>query len=281
MQNLPIYLYPNTIDVILDMYASTKGINQVMYQRDLKIQKGIKNLIQVQFKNSDQKKVTISNTQTFVFSMFDAINQRLIIEKSLQVLDTGTTSTVTTRGLALLTIDESDTLDLDRTSYKYSVKMLGTDGSYTPTYSNTYYNVSGTLHLQNDVMPVLKDSTSVVNFESVWNDSTQLYEYSTGNLYASPEFNGNNALHTLAIYMSRFKGTVYVEGTLDNNPGANNNYSVLSTLQYNIFTGIDYANFNGVYSYVRLRYVPARNPIGGDNRDTTYAGTVDKILYRS
>jgi hypothetical protein len=278
MQNLPIYLYPNTLDVILDMYASTKGINQVMYQRDLKVQKGIKNLIQVQFKNSDQKRVTISNTQTFVFSMFDAINRRLIIEKSLEVLDTGT---VTTRGLALLTIDESDTLDLDRTSYKYSVKMLDTDGSYTPTYSNTYYNVSGTLHLQNDVMPALKDSTSVVNFESVWNDSTQLYEYSTGNMYASPEFNGNNALHTLAIYMSRFKGTVYIEGTLDNNPGANNNYSVLTTLEYNGFSGINYTNFNGVYSYVRLRYVPAKNPIGGDNRDTAYAGTVDKILYRS
>jgi len=278
MQNLPIYLYPNTLDVILDMDASTKGINQVMYQRDLKIQKGIKNLIQVQFKNSDQKRIPISNTQTFVFSMFDAIDQRLIIEKPLEVLDTGT---VTTRGLALLTINESDTLDLDRTSYKYSVKLLGTDGSYVPTYSNTYYSVSGTLHLQNDVMPVLKDSTSVVSFESVWNDATRLYEFSTGNMYASPEFNGNNALHTLAIYMSRFKGTVYVEGTLDNDPNANNNYSILTTLEYNGFTGIDYTNFNGVYSYIRLRYVPAQAPTGGDNRNTAYSGTIDKILYRS
>ena len=143
MQNLPIYLYPNTLAVILDLDATTRGVNQVMYQRDLKIQKGIKNQVRVQFKNSDQKKVTIHNTQTFVFSMFDAINQRLIVEKELDVLDLGTTAT---RGLALLTLNESDTLDLDRTSYQYSVKLLDTDGSYTPAYSNTYYGMAGTLH---------------------------------------------------------------------------------------------------------------------------------------
>ena len=79
MQILPIYLYPNTLAVILDLDATTRGVNQVMYQRDLKIQKGIKNQVRVQFKNSDQKKVRIYNTQTFVFSMFDAINQRLIV----------------------------------------------------------------------------------------------------------------------------------------------------------------------------------------------------------
>ena len=77
MQNLPIYLYPNSFAVILDLDTTIKGVNQVMYQQDLKIQKGIKNQVRVQFKNSDQKKIRIFNTQTFVFSMFDAINQRI------------------------------------------------------------------------------------------------------------------------------------------------------------------------------------------------------------
>ena len=83
MQNLPIYLYPNTLDVILDLDATTRGVNQIMYQRDLTIQKGIKNQIRIQFKNSDQKRVSVATTQTFVFSMFDAINQRLLIEKEI------------------------------------------------------------------------------------------------------------------------------------------------------------------------------------------------------
>jgi hypothetical protein len=278
MQNLPIYLYPNTLNVILDLDATIQGVNQVMYQRDLKVQKGIKNQIQVQFKNSDQKKVRIFNTQTYVFSMFDAINQRLIVEKNLEVLDEGTTST---KGLALLTLNESDTIDLDRTSYQYSVKLQDTDGSYVPVYSNTYYDVAGTLHLKADTYPVLKDSQSITSFEEVWNDETMLYEYHSGNIYASPEFNGNTALHTAAFYLSAYKGTIYVDATLDNSPGPSSNYSVIQTLTYNGFTGIDYVNFNGVYSYIRFRYVPEKGPTDSDNRNPSFSGTVDKVLYRS
>ena len=278
MQNLPIYLYPNTLAVILDLDATTKGVNQVMYQRDLTIQKGIKNQVRVQFKNSDQKKVTIYNTQTFVFSMFDAINKRMIVEKTLDVLDVGTTST---KGIALLTLNESDTLDLDRSSYQYSVKLLDTDGSYTPAYSNTYYGMNGTLHLSNDIFPVLKDSTSVTSFDPTWNDGISLYEFFSGNLYSSPEYNGNTALHTVAFYMTAYKGTIHVEGTMDNSPGASGNYSVIDSVTYTGYSGVDYINFNGVYSYIRIRHVPVKGPTSPDNRDTTYSGTLDKIFYRS
>ena len=91
MQNLPIYLYPNTLNIILDLDSTTKGVNRVMYQHDLKIQKGIKNKVRIQFKNSDQKRITISNTATYVFSMFDSSTQQLVLEKKLDVLDDGNT----------------------------------------------------------------------------------------------------------------------------------------------------------------------------------------------
>ena len=78
MQHLPIYLYDNSLDVILDLYPTTAGVYNIMYQRDLKIQKGIKNNIRVQFKNSDQKRIPISNTGTYEFSMFDAVNNRML-----------------------------------------------------------------------------------------------------------------------------------------------------------------------------------------------------------
>jgi hypothetical protein len=249
-----------------------------MYQRDLKIQKGIKNQVRVQFKNSDQKNVRIYTTQTFVFSMFDAINQRLLVEKPLQVLDVGSTST---KGLAVLTFTESDTLDLDRTSYKYSIKMLDSDGSYTPAYANTYYGISGTLHLSQDVYPVLQDSTVVDTFIKTYNDSIQKYEHKSGNIYAEPEYNGNTALHTAAFYLTNYRGTVYVQGTLDNTPDTSGNYSTIATRTYNGTSGIDYLNFNGVYSYIRIMHVPAQGPIDLDNDNPAYYGSFDKVLYRS
>jgi hypothetical protein len=278
MQNLPVYLYNYKLDVTLDLDATVKGVNRVMYQRDLKIQKGIKNKVRVQFKNSDQKNLRIYTTQTFVFSMFDAINQRLIVERPLQVLDEGTTST---KGLALLTLAESDTIDLDRTSYKYSIKVLDEDGSYLPAYADTYYGISGTLHLSQDVYPILQDSKEVDTFVKTFNDSIQKYEHKSGNIYADPAFNGNTALHTVALYLTNYRGTVYVQGTLDNTPDNSGNYSNIITKTYDGTSGIDYLNFTGIYSYIRIMHVPAQGPTDSDNDNPAYYGSFDKALYRS
>jgi hypothetical protein len=277
MQSLPIYLYTNKLDVTLDLDATIRGVNQVMYQRDLTIQKGIKNQIKIQFKNSDQKRISISTSTIFVFSMFDAINQRLIVEKNLEIL----AETTGTKGMALLTLSESDTLDLDKSSYTYSVKLRGNDGTYTPAYTNTYYGMNGTLHLSTDIYPVLQDSTTITSFNPTYNSTTQLYEYKSGNIYASPEFNGNSTLHTAVIYMTAYKGSVLIQGTLDNNPTNDQNYYTIETRIYNRVTSIDYVNFNGVYTYIRIVYIPYAIATTNTINDPNYYGSLDKVLYRS
>lgn len=278
MQNLPVYLYTNVLDITLDLDSAIRGVNSVMYQRDLKIQKGLKNQVRIQFKNSDQKKIRIYNTQTFVFSMFDDLNQRMLVEKNLEVLDANTTST---KGLALLTLNESDTIDLDRSSYKFSIKLLNSDGTYSPTYSNTYYGINGVLHLSSDIYPVLQDSTEVTTFIKTYNDATSSYEHKSGNIDAKPEFNGNSALHTVAIYTTNYRGTVYIQGTLDNSPGTSGNYATITSKVYNLKSGVDYINFNGVYSYIRIMHVPAKSPLDADNDNPAYFGSFDKVLYRN
>jgi len=277
MQSLPIYLYQNNLDVILDLDSTLRGVNQVMYQRDLKIQKGIKNKVRVQFKNSDQKRIHISNTQTFVFSMFDAINQRLLIEKNLEVLE----ETTSTRGLALLTLSESDTADLDRSSYQYTIKILDSDGSYLPVYSNTYYGMAGTLYLNNDTVPVLQPSQEVSVFQKSYNAQTQLWEHKSRAVQAHPEFNGNTALHTVAVYLTNYRGTISFQATLNNTPDYLDKFATLETRTYNGFTGIDYVNFNGVYSYVQVMHVPNVAPGESQNDNPNFFGSVDKFLYRS
>lgn len=278
MQNLPVYLYNYKFEVTLDLDGQTKGVNRTMYQRDLTIQKGIKNQVRIQFKNSDQKNVRIYNTQTFVFSMFDAINQRLLIEKPLEILDSATTAT---KGLALLTLDESDTLDLDKSSYSFSIKLLSNDGSYSPTYANTYYGMAGTLHLKNDVQPVLQDSKTITSFIKTYNDSIQRYEHKSGNIYADPTFNGNTALHTIALYLTNYKGTVYIQGTLDNTPDNSGNYTNIVEKTYDNTSGVEVINFNGIYSFIRVMHIPAKGPTDPDNDNPAYYGSFDKVLYRS
>lgn len=279
MQILPVYLYQNNISVILDLDPTVRGVNQVMYQRDLTIQKGIKNEVRIQFKNSDQKRVSVSNTQTYVFTLFDTLNQRLLIQKNLVVLDDGVTTS--TRGLALLTLDESDTLDLTKSSYTYSVKYGDPNGGYLPAYSNTYYGMNGTMFISNDIYPTLQPSTEVDSFTKSFNAATQKYEHRSGNLYASPEYNSNTALHTVAYYMTNFIGTVYLQGTLYNTPNSFNKYATIDQRHYNGFTGIDYINFNGVFSYVQVLFIPDTAPAGVNNDDPSFFGSFDKVLYRS
>jgi hypothetical protein len=278
MQSLPVYLYPNSLDVILDLDPEVKGVNQIMYQRDLKIQKGIKNKIRIQFKNSDQKRIPISNTSTFVFNMFDTANQQLVIQKELTILDENTTST---RGSALLTLNESDTLDLASVSYNYSITYQDPeDGTYLPTYSNTYYGMVGNLYITEEVYPKLKPSQEIVSFNKSFNSQTTLWEHTSGNIYAYPEYNSNSALHTVALYMTDYRGTVYIQGTLYNSPQDLGRYVTVATLTYDGFTGIDYSNFNGIFSYIRVMHVPDRDVLN-DNDNPEYYGSFDKVLYRS
>ena len=278
MQNLPIYLYQNNFDVILDLDTTIQGVNRVMYQHDLKVQKGIKNKVRVQFKNSDQKRISIDSSGTYVFTMFDAISQRQILQKELSVLDTGTTST---RGLALLTLTESDTIDLDSSSYSFNIKVQDSDGTYLPAYANTYYGMVGTLYLNNDINPVLQPSQEVSEFQKSFNPDTALWEHKSRPIYAYPEFKSNTALHTIAYYMKNFKGTVYLQASLNNQPDYLNNFANLEVRTYDGFSGIDYINFNGVYSYINVMFVPAEGPTDYTNDNPNFFGSFDKLLYRS
>jgi hypothetical protein len=277
MQNLPIYLYSNTLDVILDLDVTIRGVNQVMYQRDLKIQKGIKNKVRIQFKNSDQKRININNTATYVFSMFDAINQRLLLQKNLDVIDDG--STLNLRGVAELTLTESDTIDLDKSSYQYSVTYQDpTDGTSLPAYVNTYYGMAGTVILNEDIYPTLQPSQEIVSFLKTF-DGTR-YIHPSGNIYAYPEYNSNSALHTVALYMTQFKGEVIIEGTLSNTPAGFNRYAAIDTKTYSGFSGVDYINFNGIFSYIKITYIPAKRVGDSQNDDPSFFGSFDKALYR-
>jgi hypothetical protein len=345
MQSLPIYLYQNNLAIILDLDPTIRGINQVMYQRDLKIQKGIKNNIRIQFKNSDQKLLNISQDQMFIFSIFDANTNRLVVDKPVTVLDntvvlspavdqtatgnnlvfadtsnisqgqtvsgfgisantiigsisngTVTLNNPTTypissstsltfcsyllKGAGEVTFTESDTLDMTVGSYRYAIRVVDADGTYLPTYTNTYYGAAGTLELLDNVFPVLQPSQSISVFQKSYNAQTQLYEHKSRAIQSHPEYNSNTALHTVAYYFNNYHGTVTLQATLNNNPDYQDKFATLETRTYNGFTGIDYINFNGVYSYIQVMHVPATAPGESQNDNPAYYGSVDQLLYR-
>lgn len=278
MQNLPVYLYSNLFEVILDL-DNNRGIHQIMYQRPIKVQKGVKNTIQIQFKNSDQKKISI-NGQQFYLNVFDQENRKLVLKKPITVLDNASTTTTVLKGLAEVVLDSKDTITIDTKTYNFSIVKEEADGSYSPAYANTYYDVAGILELKEEVYPKLLPSVNIVDFIRTYNQdpSKQQWEWYSGNI--RPLNQSAAGLHTVAKYMTRFKGQVIIEATLENSPGFFGNYAVIDQKTYNDFTGVDYVNFTGLFTNVRIKYIPAKDPTTQQNGNTTYSGTFDKALYR-
>ena len=313
MLKLPVYLYTNRYQILLDL-DTNQGVHNVMYQRNITIQKGLKNNIQLQFKNSDQKPVSVHG-KTFVFNMYNPLDNNQLLRKNITVLDDGVTTS--TFGTALLSITESDTLDLQTSSYNFSVTALDEEGSLIPAYSNTYYGITGTAEVRNDVSPVLKPTAEITNFQVFRNPNPDAlrYEFYSGDIPANAGFKSNEGLHTAAIYANEFSGSLEVQVSLSNsptNPGnANNNYSsvqsldsgqvnndfvTVQSLNYDNFTGIDYVNWTGNWTYVQFKWIPGTTnqygsltnyyPPGtidnpGKDKPSFPSGKIDKILYRS
>jgi hypothetical protein len=360
------------MEVQLSLDEGIRGAYNTMYQRELKIQKGLKNKVQLQFKNADQKPVrikgastntsivtsssfsielattanirlgmyptivgddtvfqtgtyisdisgttvTIANqnpaynpetdqflspvlkdipagtnitfNQNFVFNMYDSTNNNLLIRKELEVTDDGITTA--TRGLALLTLSENDTRNLETTYYTFGITQTDNDGANLATYSNTYYGINGTLKLTADLFPMPKPTQQITNWQKYYNSNAQLYNFYTGNLRAYPEL---NEITTVAVFLNAFKGTVKIQGTLENNPGTFANYTDIAVLTYaTATTKVVYQNAIGKWSDVRVLWIPSTDGVtnyyspqmpGNPTPSVEYFpnGKIDKVQYRS
>jgi len=299
MNHLPVYLYSNTLNVIFDVDQS-KGINKIMYQRKLKIQKGFKDSIQIQFKNSDQKPIWLSTTTNYWFDMIDSSGRQLVLSKPLRLVDDSVTTS--TKGLALASFDPIDTINVTAASYKFIVKQDNGDGTFTPAYSNTYYGITGEVEVVEDGFP-LGFPIQTVDMKRL--ETAKEYDRNPNNLgyfftsdWLRPTVRPTTVqtTSTAIISLASFAGEVRVEGTLDNNPSGQGhaNAQVFTLTNYISATpaqGTIQLTWNGDFTAVRFRIQPARNGLGtnyyptgfpiGSNTNKFPSGFIDQIQYIS
>jgi hypothetical protein len=136
MQKISSYLYSNRIQLIADVTAldATYPVEwKIVYQRPVKIYKGVDNVIELDVKNADQKRIDIFG-KTIKFVVMDQTDKE-INTYTATVLDDGST-TPTLKGLAKVTIAEDDLTALDPQYLKFSVYMLNSDTTKTLMYGD-------------------------------------------------------------------------------------------------------------------------------------------------
>ena len=303
MNKLPVYLYPNSLDVILDL-DQNKGIHKIMYQRKLKIQKGFKDTVQIQFKNSDQKPVSIAGNDYYL-DLLDNEGKQYVLSQSkkLDIVEyVGTDSSIISKGIATVTFDPFDTVDLQAANYKFVVKKDNGDGTYTPAYSNTYYGITGDLEVVSDGFPTgypiqtvdMKTLETGKEYDRTF--GSMGFVFRTGWLRPVVRATSTATNSTAVITLAGFVGTITVEGTLDNSPSpagqANAQTFEITTYSTDTATTeiIDLDCGSG-YTAVRFKVKPAPGPLGTNYYPTGYpigsqtnkfpSGFIDNILYFS
>jgi hypothetical protein len=260
MQSISRYLVTNKNDIVVDWILDDEREYRKVYQRDLKVYKGIDNDIQFVVKNADQKPVDISTHKQAVFiAMYQG---KELIRKIATIMDDG--SALVTRGKLSVTVTENDLLNLNQGHLSYSIYLIDSNDASQITYSDTQFGVCGNLIIEDCGMPQPKDSIEIVNFHD--SGDLKISDAKT----AEPGINGNEALHTATIYAPAFTGDLTLQATLYDDLTNSTTWFDVATVSLANESEPKIVNSNGVFSHVRFTY------------DTTQStGTIDKILLRN
>jgi len=265
MQTVSRYLLDNVVIVYSSGYH---GRNPMVYDRRLKLYKGVSNPLTFTFKNEDQKAQDITS-KTFEFNLIDSETKQSVVTRNLTILDDG--STVSTKGTASVTITEGDLLTLDAKFYNYAIREVAANNTRTVTFADSFYNAAGSIEVLDGAYPDFLDSTEINNFTS----TTGPLDKTSGAIDANPGINNNVALHTIAVYTKSFSGSLRIQGTMVSTPSDADYFNIAatgesSTIAFSSSTAVTYYNFNGVYENVRFSW----------SNDSGNTGRIDKILYR-
>ena len=173
---------------------------------------------------------------------------QMVLEKTGTVLDDGSSAT---KGLFIVNVTENELLNLKQQFLSYNIYLVDSAGDNVLTYTDTHFGMDAVIKISSEAFPGPKDSISATSFtetgvgSGVWTSSS---------IDAQPGINGNEALHTAAVYTSAYTGNVVVQATLDNQVSDGTQWADIATLTFDGTETLPKPiSYNGVFSYVRFK----------------------------
>jgi hypothetical protein len=263
MQKISSYLYPNRINVVADVTLFSTRWN-IVYQNKIKIYKGVDNVITVDVKNADQKRIDISD-MTLKLSVMD------VQGKHFYTADL--TATAVT-GLATVNIPESALTSIDPQFLSYAIYRLNEDDTKTVFYTDSQFGAIGSIELVGDVMPRETAARFITTFTTTSDNrlgsGNEIISYNSDAVeIKQPNFLQNENLDTVSfeIMFDSLEADVTVEFTKDTVISAAASWDKIETFAVvpsttTVTKTYQYPTYNREYSWARIVYVRARNNTG-------------------
>lgn len=248
MYSTSVYLFtPRQIVVFFS--GNSPRRYQLVYAKNLKLNKGVDNKLQFQFLNQEQKPVDITGLE-ISFRLINYNGTEILLRKSL-------TPTLALNGLSELIVTSSEIENIDTQMCYYSLEIASA-GYDLPVFVNSEAGARGVIDVVDSVLPNFVPAAEItIPSHPTPNASTETY-------YSSVLYTNDNPILTIQPYLDNYSGNVQIQGsTLPDSEW----YNIDNVHTYLNSTESDGYIVNGYHPYVRLQFVSTQ-------------GNVTKILAR-
>jgi acyl carrier protein len=268
MQKISTYLYPNRINVVADLAVFPVRWN-IVYQNRVKIYKGVDNLITVDVKNAEQKRIDISS-MTLKMGITDTYGQEI------GIFDI--TADPDRIGLATVNVSADELIYVTPQFLKFTIYKLNNNSTKTIFYADTQFGAMGNMELVGSAVPIKEPRRYISRFIPLTNDSTQPFikEY----FGDAVEITQSNAIKDpildsviLTFLTVNLEAEITIQFTKDAVISSATDWQTIET--FNITSSVTtiekayyYPNYNREYTWARVKYKPL-------NQST---GKIDKVI---
>ena len=282
MRKISSYLYSNRIELLADL-AGFSVENRTVYQRTVKIYKGVDNVLEFDIKNADQKRLELITSPTISSIELNIMDYEgnLLPNSPYDV-----TPTPGLKGIGSAVIPAADLAAIDHQFLRYSVTASNAVGTIV-LYADTQFGALGTIEVVGTALPsstpshvqILDSFTADLSYSSLINE----YLHSSPALIRYYEAVPTSNLQLDFVFKS-LTGTVIIEATSDatissesfpanGNPTYNpdgtlaavRRGTVLDTFAVTSSTSTLTKNYTGLsgYTYIRVSFLRSSTAVNG------------------
>jgi len=211
MQKISTYLYKNRYQLVADL-AGFLTEYKIVYQRQIKVYKGIDNTIEFDVKNADQKRIDLSTLDEDSIQMNVMDHNGYALPNSPYLITPLDQETL--KGIASVTIPAVDIADIDDQFLTFSVSAAQ-DSVPVLLYGDTKFGAAGVIELIGTAFPVVRGIETYEDFYGLGTFDNLSIAYSSSSIHLKyRQAVKPNHVHII-ITCTDFIGEIWVEVTKD------------------------------------------------------------------